>query len=171
MINLKQKYIYLYNIISISKTVGYLFNLKMSYLFIIDIGIRQSSILAKTRCDCFRHENIKSIPVTWRKFREIVTIKNPSKKSPPPGNFCFKMSSISHLVFIEVLPKGNQIIKNAWRITASDMNAIQRTVHKISHLQAFQVAIFSKCSSSAILFLMNSSQKLIRSSEIPREPA
>ena len=52
----------------------------------------------------------------------------------------------------------------------SNLNAIQPTVHKMWRPQAFWVAIFSKCSSSAILFLMNSSQKLIRSSEIPREP-
>ena len=48
---------------------------------------------------------------------------------------------------------------------------IQPTVHKISRPQAFWAAIFFKCPPSAILFLMNSFQKLMRSSEIPREPA
>ena len=103
--------------------------------------------------------------VTWLKFREIATIKKlpVSKKLPPPGNFCFKMSSTSHLVF-------NQIIRNAWRTTASNMNAIQPTVCMISHPQAFQVAIFSKCPSSASLYVMESSQKLIKSLEMPRVP-
>ena len=43
-------------------------------------------------------------------------------------------------------------------------------VHKISRPQALRLAIFSKCPPSAILFLMDSSQKLIRSSQIPRKP-
>ena len=44
-------------------------------------------------------------------------------------------------------------------------------VYNISHPQAFRVAFFSQWPPSAIMFLMNYSQNLIRSSEIPREPA
>ena len=67
-------------------------------------------------------------------------------------------------------PKVIQIIRNNQQTTTSNLNAIQPTVHMISRPQAFWADIFSKCPPTAILFLMNSSQKLIRSSEIPREP-
>ena len=48
-----------------------------------------------------------------------------------------------------------------------NLNPIQQMVHKISLPEPFWVAIFSKCPPSAILFLMNYSQKSIRSSEYP----
>ena len=56
--------------------------------------------------------------------------------------------------------KVNQIIRNNQRTTTSNLNAIQPTFHMISRPQAFWADIFSKCPPSAILFLMNSSQKL-----------
>ena len=80
----------------------------------------------------------------------------------------FKIFSVSHLALNIFSPKVNQIIRNTQRTTTS--NLIQTTVHMISRPQAFWADIFSKCPPSVILFLMNSSQKLIRSSEIPREP-
>ena len=86
------------------------------------------------------------------------------------GGHFFKISSVSHLAFNFFFPKGNQIIQNNQRATTSNLNVIQPTVHMISRPQAFWADTFSKCPPSAILFLMNSSQKLIRSSEIPREP-
>ena len=66
--------------------------------------------------------------------------------------------------------KVNQIIRNNQHITTSNLNAIQPTVHMMSRPQVFWADIFSKCPPSAILFLLNCSQMLIRSSEIPREP-
>ena len=95
------------------------------------------------------------------------------KISRPQAFLCghfFKISSVSHLAFNIFFPKVNQIIRNNQRTTTSNLNVIQPTVHKISRPQAFWEDIFSKCPPSGILFLMNSSQKLIRSSEIPREP-
>ena len=83
----------------------------------------------------------------------------------------FKKSSVSQLVLDEFFPKVNQIIAKTQRTTTINLNAIQSTVHKISRSQALGEAIFSKCLPSAIWFLTNSSQKLIRSSEIPREQA
>ena len=75
----------------------------------------------------------------------------------------------SHFVFNWFIPKVNQIIRNTWRTTIPNLNAIQATVHKLSCPQAFYAAIFLKMAAAAILFLMDSSQKIIRSSEIPRE--
>ena len=71
----------------------------------------------------------------------------------------FKMSSVSHLVFNIFFPKGIQIIINTNRATTSNLNVIQLMVYKMSNPQAIRMAI---------LFSMDSSQKLIRSSEIPR---
>ena len=66
--------------------------------------------------------------------------------------------------------KVNQIIRYNQRTTTSNLNVIEQTVHKISRPQAFwETIIFTKCPLSVILFLMDSSQKLIRS-DIPREP-
>ena len=48
-----------------------------------------------------------------------------------------------------------------------NLNAIQATVHKLS--QDFLAAILFEMAEAAILLLMYSSQKLIGSSEIPRE--
>ena len=50
------------------------------------------------------------------------------------------------------------------------MRSNQRFIRYRAH-KLFEVAIFLKCPPSAILFFINSSQKLIRSSEIPRETA
>ena len=80
----------------------------------------------------------------------------------------YPLSAILLLIFFS--QKVNQIIRNNQRITTSNLNPIQTTVYMISRPQAFWADIFSKCPLSAILFLMNYSQKLIRSSEIPREP-
>ena len=82
----------------------------------------------------------------------------------------FEISSVSHLAFDIFSPKVNQINRNNQRTTTSNLNAIQTTVHMISRPQAFRADIFSKCPPSVILFFINSSQKLIRSPEIPREP-
>ena len=49
------------------------------------------------------------------------------------------------------------------------MQSNQRFIWYRAH-KLFGRTFFSKCPPSAILFLMNSSQKFIRSSEIPREP-
>ena len=81
----------------------------------------------------------------------------------------FKISSVSHLALNNFFPKVYQIIWNNQRTTTLNLNAIQPTVHMIMRPQAFWVDIFSKCPPSAILFLLNSSQKVIRLSEIPRE--
>ena len=140
------------------------------------------------------------------------------------GGLFFSNVNVGHLDFTRFFPKANQIIRNTQRATTSNLNAIQTMVHKISHPQAFRVAIFCKMSSVsylnfhelfpkvnqnirkawkplhkfwmwsnqqfiryrahklfrwlffsklpplAISFLMDSSQKLIRPSEIPREP-
>ena len=82
----------------------------------------------------------------------------------------FSKYPVSHLAFNNFFPKVNQIIRNNQQTTTSNLNAIQPTVHMISRPQALWADIFSKCTPSTILFLMNSSQKLIRSSEITREP-
>ena len=39
------------------------------------------------------------------------------------------MTSVSHLVLIEFVPKVNQIISNTQQTTTLYLNAIQRTVH------------------------------------------
>ena len=65
----------------------------------------------------------------------------------------FKMSSVSHLVF------NIFFIINTSRATTSNLNVIQLTAHKMSNQQAIRMAI---------LFSMDSSQNLMRSSEIPR---
>ena len=83
---------------------------------------------------------------------------------------CPQIFSVSHLVFNIFFPKVNRIIRNTQRTTTSNLNVILPTVHMISRPQAFWADIFSKYPLSAILFLINSFQKLIRSSEIPREP-
>ena len=67
-------------------------------------------------------------------------------------------------------PKFNQIIRYNQRTTTSNLNVSKPTVQKISHPQFFWATIFSRCPPSAILFSMHSTQKLMRSSEIPREP-
>ena len=81
------------------------------------------------------------------------------------------MSPVSHPNLDELFPKFNQSIKNTQQITKLNLKAIQPTVYKISCLQAFWAAIFANCPPSVILFPMNYSQKLIRSSDIPRGPA
>ena len=81
--------------------------------------------------------------------------------------YFFNKSSVSHLVLNIFFPKVNQIIWITQRTPTSNLNAIQPTVQMVS---LFGPIFFSKCPPSAILFLMNYSQKFIRSSEIPREP-
>ena len=51
----------------------------------------------------------------------------------------FKTSSVGHLVFNGFFSKGDQIIRNTQRTTTLILNAIQRTVDKISRPQAFRV--------------------------------
>ena len=79
------------------------------------------------------------------------------------------MSNIGQIIFSGFFPKGNQIIRSTQKTTTSNLTAIQPTVHKISRPQAFW-PFFSKNPLSAILFLIFFSQKLIRSSELPKEP-
>ena len=79
-------------------------------------------------------------------------------------------TSISHLVFNELFPKVTRIITNALRTTTSNLNAIQPTVITYLAHTLFGGYFFSKCPPSAIVFLENYAQKLIRSSEIPKEP-
>ena len=73
----------------------------------------------------------------------------------------FKMSTVRHLIFNGLSPKVDKIIRNTQRTTAN-FDAIQPTLYKISHTQVFWKAMFFKCSPSAILFLMDSFQKLVR---------
>ena len=85
-------------------------------------------------------------------------------------NSYFNMSSALALLFlIDFSQKSigsskcreNNLIKYKW---------YPNKVHKISRTQAFWVAIFSKCHLLAILLIMESSQQLVRWSDIHREP-
>ena len=85
------------------------------------------------------------------------------------GKPFFKISPVDHLVFKELFPKVDQIIRYNQRTTTSNINVIKPIVYNISRPQAFRESIFSKFPPS-VLFLMDSSQKLIRSDITSEQP-
>ena len=122
--------------------------------------------IQSTRCDCFRHKHIKSIPVRYFQLSSSKASTTPARKkrikSCRDGHnkknihtmlFVFQDVLSQLFLFNEIFPKASQIITDTQRTTLSNLHVIQPTVvHKISRSQAFCAVILSKCPPSAILF-------------------
>ena len=88
-----------------------------------------------------------------------------------PHGFPRTASKMKRCQISDFSPNVNQIIINTQKTTTSNLNTIQLTVHKMSHPQAFRVAIFFKMSSVGHLvfneFFPKVNQIIL---EIHREP-